>query len=78
MTLFEAIVKTPIQVSQVRIFASISVPFRPTTVQMPNLALFETKRITVQTNSIIACVSYNPDHKTTRQSIFYVPETHIM
>jgi hypothetical protein len=31
----------------VPILASISVPFRPTTVQMPNLALFETKRITV-------------------------------
>jgi hypothetical protein len=34
-------------VSQVRILASKSVPFRPMTVQMPNLALIETKRITV-------------------------------
>jgi hypothetical protein len=32
---------------QVRILASTSVPFRPTTVQMPNLALIETKRSTV-------------------------------
>jgi len=31
-----------------RILSSTSVPFRPTTVQMPNLALVETKRITVQ------------------------------
>jgi hypothetical protein len=38
---------TPIQVSQLRILTSISVPFRPTTVQMPQLALIETKRITV-------------------------------
>ena len=30
-----------------RILASTSVPFRPTTVQMPNFALIETKRITV-------------------------------
>ncbi len=30
-----------------RILSSPSVPFRPTTVQMPNLALIETKRITV-------------------------------
>jgi hypothetical protein len=31
----------------VRILASTSVAFRPTMVQMPNLALIETKRITV-------------------------------
>jgi hypothetical protein len=31
----------------VHILASKSVPFRPTMVQMPNLALFETERITV-------------------------------
>jgi hypothetical protein len=36
-----------IQVSQVRILVSTRVPFRPTTVQMPNLALVETKLITV-------------------------------
>ncbi len=30
-----------------RIFASTSDPFRPSKVQMPNLALIETKRITV-------------------------------
>ncbi len=29
-------------------FGFKSVPFRPTAVQMPNLALIETKRITVQ------------------------------
>jgi hypothetical protein len=35
----------------VHILASTSVPFRPTTtVQMPSLAVFETKRITVWTN----------------------------
>jgi hypothetical protein len=37
-----------IQVAQVYIVASISVPFRPTTVQMPNVALIETKWITVK------------------------------
>jgi hypothetical protein len=31
----------------VHILASTSAPFRTTTVQMPNLALIETKRITV-------------------------------
>jgi hypothetical protein len=31
----------------VRILPSTSVPFRPTTVRMPNSALIETKRITV-------------------------------
>ena len=48
-TLLEAKIctKTHIQVSQVRVLASTSVPFRPTTVQMPNLALIETKRVTV-------------------------------
>jgi hypothetical protein len=34
--------------SQVRILDSTSVPFGPTTVQMPNLALVEVKRITVR------------------------------
>jgi hypothetical protein len=33
----------------VRILALTSVPFRPTTKQMPNLALVETKRITAYT-----------------------------
>jgi hypothetical protein len=32
---------------RVRILASLNVPFRPTTVQMPNLALIEIKLITV-------------------------------
>jgi hypothetical protein len=31
----------------VRILASTNVPFRPTTMQIPNLAVIETKRITV-------------------------------
>jgi hypothetical protein len=31
------------KVSLVRILASTSIPFRPTTVKMPNLALIETK-----------------------------------
>ncbi len=35
------------QVSQMRILASTNLPFRLTTVQIPNLALHETKRITV-------------------------------
>ncbi len=35
------------QVSKVRILASTSVYFGPTTVQMPNLALLETKWIAV-------------------------------
>jgi hypothetical protein len=33
----------------VRILVSIGIPFRPTTVPMLNLALSETKRITVHT-----------------------------
>jgi hypothetical protein len=45
--------KYKIQVSQVHILPSTSVPWRPSTVQMPNLELIETKRITVwQTNMI--------------------------
>jgi hypothetical protein len=35
------------QVSQVRNLASTSVLFKPTAVQMQNLALFERKRLTV-------------------------------
>ncbi len=34
------------------ILASTSVPFRSTTVQMPNLALIETKRITVSSTVV--------------------------
>jgi hypothetical protein len=40
-------IKTHIQKCQVHILAATSVPFRPMKVQMPNLALIETKRITV-------------------------------
>jgi hypothetical protein len=39
-----------IQVSKVRILASTSFLFRPSTVLMPNLAQIEMKRITVQPN----------------------------
>ncbi len=35
----------------VRNLALASVPFRPTTMQMPNLALIETKRITLYVTS---------------------------
>jgi hypothetical protein len=47
-TLVEASLDTHLGHLHVRFLASTSVPFRPTTVQMPNLALVETKRITVQ------------------------------
>ncbi len=40
----------------VRILASTSVPFEPTTVQMPNLALLATKRITVFETTIYSLV----------------------
>jgi hypothetical protein len=49
-TLVEAKICT--KVSFVRILASTSVPFRPTKVKMPNLALIETKRITVCTKHL--------------------------
>jgi hypothetical protein len=52
-------------VSQVRISASASVPFRPTMVQMPNLALIEKKRITVY----IFCLS-----KEMRQNLKIIQE----
>ncbi len=44
-TLVEAKICT--QMSQVLVLAATSVPFRPMTMQMPNLALIETKRIAV-------------------------------
>ncbi len=44
--------------SQVQMLASKSVPFRPTTVQIPNLALFETKRITVYVGGPLPLTGY--------------------
>jgi hypothetical protein len=44
----------------VRILALTSVPFRPTEVQMPNLALIETKQITDYTgHNILLPTVYN-------------------
>jgi hypothetical protein len=41
----------------VRILASTSVPLRPTTVQMPNLVLIETKHITAYTAICFVSIS---------------------
>ncbi len=46
-----------------RIYSPTSVPFRPTTVQMPNLALVETKRFTVQLTEGKEYLCLNPHLK---------------
>jgi hypothetical protein len=60
-TLVEAKIR-PWDTLNVRILASSSVPFRPTTMQMPNYALIEHKLITVYvcTKYLIVCIDeYN-------------------
>ncbi len=54
-----------IQVSQARILASTSVPFRQTTMQMPNSALIETKRITVYVQ-----LAYQPRSKWIKNDVY--------
>jgi hypothetical protein len=63
--------------SQVRVLASTSVPFKPSTVQMPNLALIETKWITVQISHgevIQGKKKDQPGHEVHMYSVQYASE----
>jgi hypothetical protein len=50
--------KTHLGNVNVRILASKSVPFRPTTMQRPNLAQIETKRIIVCQKTVLLEIEY--------------------